>query len=365
MNILYIGYDFSDDKIGGNIGRKFKYKLFKEMLGDNLFEVIIPMNKRKIEILKNYLSLSFNGQSKEIERRIFEIIKEKKINKIFFDGSLYGNIQKKIKKSYPKVELITFFHNIEKNYYLERMKVEGKSRLILLPSVIYNENLSVKCSEKLIVLNKRDLDELKRIYKKRINDKLIYQTSLFLEDSYIENKDFNKCNYDYLFIGSAFYANIYGITWFIEEVLPYIEGKLVLIGKGMEILKEKFSNNEKLEIKGTVENIAKYYYEENIIISPIFHGSGIKTKTIEALMYNKIIIGTKEAFVGIDKKDIEKIGVCCETKEEFIEILSNKKKLWNKRRSREIYLKNFSKSTIKRKFLEIFDLTGEKNDNTI
>lgn len=365
MNVLYIGYDFSDDKIGGNIGRKFKYKLFKEILRDNLYEVIIPMNKRKIEILKNYLTLSFNGQSKEIEKKIFETIKEKKINKIFFDGSLYGNIQKKIKKLYPKVELITFFHNIEKNYYLERIKVEGKSRLILLPSVIYNENLSVKCSEKLIVLNKRDLDELKRIYKKRINDKLIYQTSLFLEDSYMENKDFNKCNYDYLFIGSAFYANIYGITWFIEEVLPYIEGKLVLIGKGMEILKEKFLNNEKLEIKGTVENIAKYYYEENIIISPIFHGSGIKTKTIEALMYNKTIIGTKEAFVGIDKKDIEKIGVCCETKEEFIKILSNKKNLWNERRSREIYLKNFSKSTIKRKFLEIFDLTGEKNDNTI
>lgn len=365
MNILYIGYDFSDDKIGGNIGRKFKYKLFKEILRDNLYEVIIPINKRKIEILKNYLTLSFNGQSKEIEKRIFETIKEKKINKIFFDGSLYGNIQKKIKKLYPKVELITFFHNIEKNYCLERIKVEGKSRLILLPSVIYNENLSVKCSEKLIVLNKRDLDELKRIYKKRINDKLIYQTSLFLEDSYIENKDFNECNYDYLFIGSAFYANIYGITWFIEEVLPYIEGKLVLIGKGMEILKEKFLNNEKLEIKGTVENIAKYYYEENIIISPIFHGSGIKTKTIEALMYNKTIIGTKEAFVGIDKKDIEKIGVCCETKEEFIKALSDKKNLWNKRRSREIYLKNFSKSTIKRKFLEIFDLTGEKNDNTI
>ncbi len=82
-------------------------------------------------------------------------------------------------------------------------------------------------------------------------------------------------------------------------------------------------------------------------------------------MYNKTIIGTKEAFVGIDKKDIEKIGVCCETKEEFIKILSNKKNLCNKRRSREIYLKNFSKSTIKRKFLEIFDLTGEKNDNTI
>ena len=227
---------------------------------------------------------------------------------------------------------------------------------------IYNENLSVKYSEKLIVLNKRDLDELKRIYKKKINDKLIYQIPLYLEDSYIENKNFIKCNYDYLFIGSAFYANIYGITWFIEEVLPYIEGKLVLVGKGMEILKEKFSNNKKLEIKGTVENIAKYYYEDNIIISPIFHGSGIKTKTIEALMYNKKIIGTKEAFVGIEKEDVEKIGACCETKDEFIKTLTNRNDLQNKNKSREIYFKNFSKNIIKRKYLEIFDLIEKNND---
>lgn len=362
MNVLYIGYDFSDDKIGGNIARKFNYKLFKEILGDNLYRIIIPINKEKKKVLKNYLTLSFNGQSKEIEKRVFEIIKEKRIGKIFFDGSLYGNIQKKIKKLYPKIEFITFFHNIEKNYYLERIKVEGKSRLILLPSVIYNENLSVKYSEKLIVLNKRDLDELKRIYKKKINDKLIYQIPLYLEDSYIENKNFIKCNYDYLFIGSAFYANIYGITWFIEEVLPYIEGKLVLVGKGMEILKEKFSNNKKLEIKGTVENIAKYYYEDNIIISPIFHGSGIKTKTIEALMYNKKIIGTKEAFVGIEKEDVEKIGACCETKDEFIKTLTNRNDLQNKNKSREIYFKNFSKNIIKRKYLEIFDLIEKNND---
>ena len=51
----------------------------------------------------------------------------------------------------------------------------------------------------------------------------------------------------------------------------------------MEVLKEKYKDNEKLEIKGTVEDISRYYYEDNIIISPIFHGSGIKTKTIEAM----------------------------------------------------------------------------------
>lgn len=353
--ILYVGYDFSDDKIGGNIGRKFKYELFKEMFDKNLCELFIRQNKSKKDILKNYLTLSFNGQNKNIEEKLFEILKNEKIKQIFFDGSLYGNLIKKIKKIYSDIEIITFFHNIEKNYFLERIKVEGKTRLILLPSVMYNEYLSVKYSNKLIVLNKRDLFELKRVYKKLLYQKLIYEIPLYLKDIYSSEKKIKSCEYTYLFIGSAFYANIFGISWFIEKVLPSINGKLVLIGKGMEILKEKYKNSEKLEIKGTVEEISKYYYEDNIIISPIFHGSGIKTKTIEAMMFNKLIVGTNEAFVGIKKEDINKIGFCCNNVDEFIEIL---KKLENKKievKSRKIYLENFSKEKIKKEFFKIFE----------
>lgn len=354
--LLYVGYDFSDDKIGGNIGRKFKYELFKEIFDKDLCEVFIRQNKDKKNILKNYLTLSFNGQNKDIEEKIFKIIKNEKIRQIFFDGSLYGNLIKKINRLYPNIEIITFFHNIERNYFLERIKVEGKTRLILLPSVIYNEYLSIKYSKKLIVLNERDLSELKKVYKKLLCEKLIYETPLYLKDTYNPNEKIRTCEYKYLFIGSAFYANIFGISWFIEKVLPNIKGKLVLIGKGMEVLKEKYKDNEKLKIKGTVEDISRYYYEDNIIISPIFHGSGIKTKTIEAMMFNKLIVGTNEAFVGIRGKDINKSGFCCNNENEFIKIL---KKLENKKieiKSREVYLENFSKEKIKEEFLKIFDV---------
>ena len=35
------------------------------------------------------------------------------------------------------------------------------------------------------------------------------------------------------------------------------------------------------------------------VVCPIFSGSGMKTKTIEALRYGKIVFGTNEAFAGI------------------------------------------------------------------
>ena len=49
-------------------------------------------------------------------------------------------------------------------------------------------------------------------------------------------------------------------------------------------------------------------------------GSGMKSKTAEALMYGKPILGTKEAFEGYDT-DPAKVGALCNTATEFIETI--------------------------------------------
>lgn len=352
QNILYIGYDFSEGKIGGNIVRKNNYLMLKDIFHENMYEYFIKTNKKTKDILQNYLTLSFNGQKKENEKNIIDLIEKEKIEKIFFDGSIFGNLYLKIRKKFFNIEIITFFHNIEKNYFKERIRVEGITRYLLLPSIIYNEKLSIKNTNKIITLNRRDTLELKKEYEKHLDNKLIEEIPIFMKDRFEEKREVKRCNYRYLFIGSGFYANVQGITWFIENVLPCVEGKLLVIGKGMEILKKKFDNNMKLEILGTVKDIEEYYYEDNIIISPIFYGSGMKTKTVEALMYGKYIIGTKEAFVGIEDNEIEKIGILCESRLEFIQNIRKLRSIECK--SREVYLNKFSYIEAKKKFEKIF-----------
>ena len=342
MKVLYIGYNFSDNKIGGNIGRENHYKVLERLYGKNLYEVIIEIRQSTKDILKDYLTFSFNGQTKEVDKKVLKIIKEEKIDKVIFDGSTFGNLAKKIKNKYPYKEIITFFHNIERNYYKERVKVEGLTRYILLPSIIYNENLCVKYSDKLILLNKREINELKKIYKNKLKNKKIYEIPLYIEDRYNLTKELKKCDYDYLFIGSGFYANLHGISWFIENILPNIKGKLLVIGKGMDVLKQKYSDSDKLKIKGEVENIDDYYYEDNIIISPIFYGAGMKTKTIEALMFNKKIIGTPEAFVGITIDKANENIYICKSQQEFIETFNRIKRIKSNIENRKIYEEKYS-----------------------
>ena len=82
---------------------------------------------------------------------------------------------------------------------------------------------------------------------------------------------------------------------------------------------------KKIEIHGFVEDLYTFYAKADCVIAPIFEGSGMKTKTTEALMWGKFIIGTKEAFCGFDITD--DIGVCCENSEDFIKCNKNKWKI--------------------------------------
>ena len=47
------------------------------------------------------------------------------------------------------------------------------------------------------------------------------------------------------------------------------EGRLVVVGKGMEELKNKYSRTN-VELIGTVENIDEYYYRFKVVVCPIF-----------------------------------------------------------------------------------------------
>lgn len=78
MKVLYIGYNFKENKNGGNIVRENHYKVLKQLYGENLYEVFIEKSERKVDIIRNYCMFSFNGQSKEKDKQVLEIIEKKK-----------------------------------------------------------------------------------------------------------------------------------------------------------------------------------------------------------------------------------------------------------------------------------------------
>ena len=190
-------------------------------------------------------------------------------------------------------------------------------------------------------MNNRDAKQILYIYKKNVA--ALLPTSF--NDLGEAKKEEVLGEPKYLFVGSDFFANIQGITWFVQEVMPYVEGKLFIVGQGMEKAVSHLIS-DRVQVIGYVQSLKEWYAKVDIVVCPLFLGSGMKTKTAEAMMYGKAIVGTPEAFEGYDI-DTRQVGGCGVLAQDMIKILNdlghNKERLLEcQRYAREMFLKNYS-----------------------
>jgi len=134
-----------------------------------------------------------------------------------------------------------------------------------------------------------------------------------------------------------------GVLWFFNHVwsdikLKYPDLKFYLAGKNsLEFAKE--IKEKDVIVEGEVKNAHAYISENNIFVVPLLSGSGIRIKIIEGMALGKTIVTTSVGAEGIDIKDgfdiligdsandfKEKLILCIENKEKFIQIGENAKK---------------------------------------
>jgi hypothetical protein len=297
-------------------------------------------------------------RSKDVQKMLDLAIKSEYV---FINFSLYGILAKLIKKISLKICIITFFHNFEYEYAKQLFtftdvnngykKSSLHYRLLRTYMIFRNELWACRYSDIIIAINKRDADLIERYYKRKA-DAII---PVSFSDKYAASQPTKVSNIPIgLFLGSNFFANAHGMLWFVENVLPFANMRLQIIGKNMD--KINFPTSDKLEVLGYVDDLTLYMQNADFIVLPIFKGSGMKVKTCEALMHGKNIIGTGEAFEGYDV-NFEKVGAKCETAEEFIVAINEfPKKFVNKfnEYSRSVFLEKYSDKVTFKQFSEIF-----------
>lgn len=285
------------------------------------------------------------------------------VDMVFIDSSINGGIAKKLRHKGYKGLIITFFHNCE--YFLCSEERKGRlslTQILFKHNIRQNEKSALIYSDLCLFICQRDCKTIVSEYG--INLKHSAILPMTLPDSYSKEyeflKDSNKHDKPiYTFIGSYFYPNIFAVKWFAKEVLPHVDIHFRVIGKGMDKLRQELPDS--VELLSDVPDICPYIIESDYMLYPIFHGSGMKVKTCEALMYGKNIIGSTEAFNGYDV-EFDKVGALCNTPNEFITSICKLHMPRYNSYSRQIFLKKYSiESTIK-EFNEIInDLNGTKN----
>lgn len=272
---------------------------------------------------------------------------------VFIDRSVFGIIAKKLKQQGYPGRIIAFFHNVEVPYFEAKL---GKKpgRRIVLRCADHNDRYSCQYSDKIIVLNKRDDADIYTRYG-RHGDAMI---PVALPDQY------NKETYpttttgnplQCLFLGAYFTPNNEGLLWFVKNVMPYVNIKLRVVGKNMAKLQAEEPVLKDIEVINSAPNLEPFFEEADVMILPIFKGSGMKVKTCESMMYGKNILGTNEALEGYEVND-QQIGGRCNTAEEYIACIKdfelNPRPRFNQY-ARKLFLERYSEQSVVESFKKV------------
>lgn len=273
---------------------------------------------------------------------------------VFIDRSVFGILAQALKHEGYKGKVICFFHNVEDVYFDCKLPRRLPFRNVVIRCAAANDHAACRHADSIIALNARDADELFRRHSRKA-DAL---APIAFRDKYVRDEyptDVTSPSPLCLCIGSYFPPNCEGIEWFCREVLPHVAINLKVVGKGMGRLRDNYAIPDNVEVVADAPDLTPYFEEADVMVLPIFKGSGMKVKTCECLMYGKNIIGTTEAFEGYDL-DFSHVGACCQSKEEFIralrDVIAQPRPRFNAY-SRQAFLNKYSEEVITSQFARL------------
>lgn len=299
-------------------------KAFDSLDSCHVTHIALPPPKTA-SILKR-ITNSWQGYSEGVTRDFCQnVVSQISANEpdfIFIGGSTYWKVAKTIKAWFPKIPIVCLFHNIEAKFFWDAFLMHPSLRRLAV--FLFNLLAEIRMSAYVDIgafLTERDRLLAKKVY--RLKNTSIFPLclpsrthSIFSED---QNNPISKRG---LFVGGSFYANVAGVKWFISNVAPFVSCSFDIVGKGLQEALTNIVLPANISLIGEVEDLSLYYERCTFVIAPIFHGSGMKTKVAEALMYGKPTIGTSMAFEGYNKH-APHVGITCSTADDFIAAISN------------------------------------------
>jgi glycosyltransferase involved in cell wall biosynthesis len=115
---------------------------------------------------------------------------------------------------------------------------------------------------------------------------------------------------DILFVGSAYGPNVDGLRWFLRRVWPSVrqsspKTRLTVAGRDINVgvIYESAVSPPGVEFVGRVADLETLYRAAKVVIVPLFYGSGVPNKFLEALAANAGIVTTKYVATAVGTPD--------------------------------------------------------------
>lgn len=126
------------------------------------------------------------------------------------------------------------------------------------------------------------------------------------------------------FVGAMDYApNIDAVVWFCERVLPLLRERsstlrFYIVGSRPTSRVLRLTHLPGVTVTGRVPDVRPYVRHARCVVAPLRIARGVQNKVLEALAMGTRIVGTPQAFEGIDPP-LGDFALCASTPAEFLE----------------------------------------------
>jgi len=289
---------------------------------NNLEIIGIRINTR-ISLVKLLLNLLLSNKpynlvrfiSEKFSKQIIFLLTTNTFDFIQLEG-LYTLPYLELIRKYHHGKIVYRSHNIEHNIWQEN----AQSSKSISKKLYYN--ILARRLKRFEIQNINTYDILLPIsnidanyYHQLNNNKPCFVAPFGIKpDNYnpkITNKPNQESGSTILFIGSLdWIPNQDGLLWFIRNCLPIIineieDARLLVAGRNAPKWLVKKLTNNKIQFLGNVENALEFIRQDGIFIVPLFAGSGMRVKIIEAMAMKKAIVSTSKGIEGIQYNENE------------------------------------------------------------
>lgn len=256
---------------------------------------------------KNRLLDLFNLKPLQVisRKELKNVVLDKKYNYTILESECVGLILEN--KSLRTNEVIVRVHNNESKYFGELANSTHSFFNKLYYSQesfkykYFSSNIFSKV-DRLWFISKEEL------VQNDLNTSMGYKTTHLpspINDPFLKQELSSK---SVLFVGALFMPNnIEAVLWYLDFVHPFLlkeeNYKLIIIGSTgdypVDYFRSKFKNYSNIELFFNVKNLNIFYAQSTVFINPMLHGTGVKLKSINAIVNGLPLVATTIGAEGI------------------------------------------------------------------
>lgn len=321
----------------------------------NLFFSALPYNAVRFQ------SKSFrNDLERLLQKEIFDLIQ--------LEGLYLSSYMDSIRK-YHTGKVAYRAHNIESDIWAGRATAEGnplkRAYLKLIARRMFRYERSF-INEYDLLLPITQADQEKFIALGNSKPAHVTLTGM-MKEAFLQTESQQK-PIDLFFIGALDWApNIEGIEWFLNKVWPSISEntpdlRFHIAGRNAPSWFQQKCALPQLRFHGEIDDAHQFMDAHGIMIVPLFTGSGLRIKIVEAMARSGVIITTKTGAKGLPQFKADQLVVSDEpeTWVKQIDKLIKNEEVYRKTSlaAYQYAQKNFSNEAIIKKLLNFYKQEG-------